>query len=556
MTPRASVPRWVALPALAAMIVALTACGAPRAEPASGPVADDVRAAIDSGTERFAHERWDRLLAEGTHDGLVDYRYFQRHRDELDAYLERVADADLASLAPDHLKALLINAYNAYTIVAILEHPEVASIREIDGVWTETTHAVGGHPLTLDEIEHELLRPFFRDPRIHFAVNCASRSCAPLPPWAFGGDSLDAQLEERSRSFLRDRENVRVEDGELLLTRYFDWYGDDFTSEGWEPRAATIPRFVATYARPAVVKFVAAQDGRPSVSFLDYDWSLNAAVPPETDVATGPTVRLTLAGPAAGLDASVAMSAAVQESDSPPDEGWVASLRRWVSGFGAAAPLVYGLAYVLATVFFVPGSALTIGAGVAFGLLWGTVLVSVASTVGAALCFLLARYFLRARVESWVEGHEKFVMVDRAVARKDWKIVALTRLSPVFPFNLQNYAYGLTGVGFRGYVLASWIAMLPGTLLYVYLGAAGVQVAAAATGTAGWGQTVLQLIGLAATLAVAVIAGRIATRVLRETAGEDGGGGDSSPGRSSTPSRHEQAATGREGRDLGAPRTG
>ena len=204
---------------------------------------------------------------------------------------------------------------------------------------------------------------------------------------------------------------------------------------------------------------------------------------------------------------------------------WVADLRGWVAGFGPAAPVVYGLAYVLATVLFVPGSALTIGAGVAFGLLWGTVLVSIASTVGGALAFLLARYLLRERVESWVEGREKFAMVDRAVAEKGWRIVALTRLSPVFPFNLQNYAYGLTGVSFRGYVLASWIAMLPGTLLYVYLGAAGVQVAAAATGAASWGQTALQLLGLAATLAVAVVAGRIATRVLREAADEDEGGG-------------------------------
>lgn len=205
--------------------------------------------------------------------------------------------------------------------------------------------------------------------------------------------------------------------------------------------------------------------------------------------------------------------------------GWVASLREWVAGFGPAAPLVYGAAYVVATVLFVPGSALTIGAGVAFGLLWGTVLVSIASTVGAALAFLLARYFLRERVESWLEGRERFELVDRAVAEKGWRIVALTRLSPVFPFNLQNYAYGLTGVGFRGYVLASWVAMIPGTLLYVYLGAAGVQVAAAATGTASWGRTALQLLGLGATLAVAVVAGRIATRALREAGAVEEEGG-------------------------------
>lgn len=264
------------LTGLVAVLVPL-ACGAPQARPLEGPVADDVRAALEYGTESFEHQEWDVLLRSAVHDGLVDYGHVREHRSELDSYLRRVAEANLASLAPSHLKALLINAYNAYTVEAILEHPAVASIREIDGVWTETTHTVGGHELTLDQIEHGLLRPFFRDPRIHFAVNCASLSCAALPPWAFTGDSLDAELETRTRAFLRDTANVRVERGELLLSRYFDWYGEDFTSGGWAPRAETIPLFVARYSRPEVAEFVAEHGGRPPVGFLDYDWSLNAA---------------------------------------------------------------------------------------------------------------------------------------------------------------------------------------------------------------------------------------------------------------------------------------
>lgn len=211
----------------------------------------------------------------------------------------------------------------------------------------------------------------------------------------------------------------------------------------------------------------------------------------------------------------------------------MADLREWVAGFGPAAPVLYGLAYVVATVLFVPGSPLTIGAGITFGLLWGTVLVSVASVVGAALAFLVARHLLRGRVSSWVEGRKRFEAVDRAVGEEGWRIVALTRLSPLFPFNMLNYFYGLTRVSFRGYVLASWVAMLPGTVLYVYLGAAGAQVASAATGTADWGRTALQVLGLLATLGVAIVAGRIATRALRAKAGddvlgEDGNGGGSS----------------------------
>lgn len=261
---------------LALLLGLSVSCGAPASRPASGEIADQVRASLESGEASFDHAALDRLMAEGTLDGRVDYGHFQDHRAELDAYLERVAAADLASLDPDHLMALLINAYNALTIRSILDHWPVESIRDIDGVWTDIRHTVGGHELTLDAIEHNLLRPFFRDPRIHFAVNCASGSCAPLPPWAFTGEGLEEQLEERSRAFLSDPANVRVEGETLLLSKYFDWYGEDFTAEGWEPRADTIPAFVARYTRPQVREFLEADEGPPSIEFLDYDWSLNS----------------------------------------------------------------------------------------------------------------------------------------------------------------------------------------------------------------------------------------------------------------------------------------
>ncbi|MDP2496441.1 MAG: VTT domain-containing protein [Candidatus Palauibacterales bacterium] len=510
---------FAALGVLLAGIAA--ACGAPASQQATGPVADAVRASMDSGTATFAHDRWDGLLAGGTERGLVDYRYFQEHRDRLDAYLERVAEADLAGLAPSHLEALLINAYNAYTVEAILEHPEVASIRDIDGVWSETTRTVGGYELTLDEIEHNVLRPFFRDPRVHFAVNCASLSCAPLPTWAFTGDSLDAQMERRTRAFLRDTANVRVDGGTLVLSRYFDWYGGDFTEEGWSPRAETIPRFVARYGRPEVRELVEEAGGDPPVRFTEYDWSLNATPGGEPRAAADAPAKDALHASLVSLLGPGTDGAAVRQADEPPSgSGWVASLRDWVDGFGVAGPVVYGLVYVLATVLLVPGSALTIGAGVAFGLLWGTVLVSLASVAGAAAAFLIARYVAREKVAGWVTGREKFEAVDRAVGKEGWKVVALTRLSPVFPFNFLNYAFGLTRVRLGPYVLASWLAMLPGTLMYVYIGAAGTTVAAAATGAADWGQTLLQVAGLLATIAVVVLVTRRARQVLREAAGE------------------------------------
>jgi len=200
----------------------------------------------------------------------------QANRPALNRYLDSIARADLGALAGGQLEALLINAYNALTVRAILDHPGVSSIREIKGVWSEAGNRVGGFDVSLDTIEHNLLRPFFKDPRIHFAVNCASKSCAPLPPWAYDGDRIDAQLDERARAFLSDPLNVFVRDGTLHLSRYFDWYGEDFTKAGWAPRADSIPLFVAAYASAEVADAIRSRDGKIPVAFLEYDWSLNA----------------------------------------------------------------------------------------------------------------------------------------------------------------------------------------------------------------------------------------------------------------------------------------
>jgi hypothetical protein len=278
--PRAIVGRSrsaVSWPVLALFLVA--GCGGPAARRATGEIARAVETSLAAGKEGFEHQEWDRLLAGVTRDGLVDYRFMRERRTELDAYLGRVASARIERLAPRHLEALLINAYNALTVRSILDHPEATSIRQIPGVWTVARHRVGGFEVTLDEIEHQILRPFFRDPRIHFAVNCASMSCAPLPPWAFDGDRIDDQLKERTKAFLADPRNVRVEGGKLRLSRYFDWYGEDFVGPGWRGAAPTTTAYVAAYAAPEVARWIAGQGGSPAIEFLDYDWSLNAAPP-------------------------------------------------------------------------------------------------------------------------------------------------------------------------------------------------------------------------------------------------------------------------------------
>ena len=188
----------------------------------------------------------------------------------------------------------------------------------------------------------------------------------------------------------------------------------------------------------------------------------------------------------------------------------------WVRDRGALGVLVYGALYVAATVLFVPGSILTLGAGFIYGVAYGTAYVSIASTIGATAAFLVGRYFARDWVAGKVAGNERFAQIDEAVGREGWKIVGLTRLSPVFPFNMLNYAYGLTKVSLRDYFLASWIGMIPGTIMYVYIGSLAGDLATLGAGQrsrtpAEW---ILYGVGLVATVAVTFLVTRLARKAL------------------------------------------
>ncbi len=145
----------------------------------------------------------------------------------------------------------------------------------------------------------------------------------------------------------------------------------------------------------------------------------------------------------------------------------VGELRAWIDSLGPWGPLAFIGLYVLATIAMIPGSGPTVLAGGLFGSIWGTVYVSLASTTGAAACFLIARYVARGPVAEWLEGQERFRKLDRLTETHGSWIVAITRLVPVFPFNLLNYGFGLTRVPFWTYVFFSWLCMLPGTVLYV-----------------------------------------------------------------------------------------
>ncbi|RMG59188.1 MAG: TVP38/TMEM64 family protein [Deltaproteobacteria bacterium] len=145
----------------------------------------------------------------------------------------------------------------------------------------------------------------------------------------------------------------------------------------------------------------------------------------------------------------------------------LAALKDWIGGLGPLGPIVYVLLYVAAVVLAIPGSAITIAGGALFGAVTGTILVSVGSTIGAGLAFLIARYLARDAVSSWLEKNEKFQKLDRLTEEKGAVIVAITRLVPLFPFNLLNYGFGLTRVRFGTYLFWSWLCMLPGTVFYV-----------------------------------------------------------------------------------------
>lgn len=204
-----------------------------------------------------------------------------------------------------------------------------------------------------------------------------------------------------------------------------------------------------------------------------------------------------------------------------PAGEYLGRLLEWVESMGAWGPALLAAAYVVACVLFIPGSMLTLGAGFLFGIVRGTIAVSIGSVLGATVAFLVGRTLLRSWIEQQTAAFPKFQAIDRAVGQQGFKIVMLVRLSPIFPFNLLNYAFGLTGVPLRQYVLASWLGMLPGTLMYVYLGSALKSLAdvAAGTGQGGGVQTAFFIVGLGMTAVATVVITRVAKRALDQAVG-------------------------------------
>jgi uncharacterized membrane protein YdjX (TVP38/TMEM64 family) len=201
-----------------------------------------------------------------------------------------------------------------------------------------------------------------------------------------------------------------------------------------------------------------------------------------------------------------------------PVAEWLALGVDWIQSHRTLAWIVFVVSYIVATVFVVPAFILTLAAGFVFGLPIGVVLVSTGSVLGASAAFLVGRFFARDWVAARIANLPRFQALDQATRHEGFLIVFLTRLSPLFPFNLINYGLALTSVHFRDYFFASWIGMLPVTILYVYIGSAAKDLAELTSGDVQGGTAgqILLFIGLAATLVLTIIITRKATSTLSQ----------------------------------------
>ncbi len=241
-----------------------------------------IEASFDASYPTYA-----RLLDSSVVGELVDYEWLAANRAPLDTTVARFASLDSGgyeTMSRQDRMALWLNAYNAITLRSIIDHHPVRSIKEIDGVWTGTTWPVAGRTVTLDQIEHDILRPVFEDARIHFAVNCASIGCPPLAEVPYIGDSLDVQLDRMARRFVNDPERTMIDSasGVMTVTEIFDWFGEDFVgqfqpahdTEGLSQTERAVVGFVITYADDSL-RAVVTSRGNWEIAYRDYDWSLN-----------------------------------------------------------------------------------------------------------------------------------------------------------------------------------------------------------------------------------------------------------------------------------------
>lgn len=228
------------------------------------------------GSTPPSHELWDQLLAEYVSvDGLVDYPGMMKKKSELQTYLDLLSNnpPDLETWSDDEQMAYWINAYNAFAIKLISDHYPVQSIQDLNPtikipgirtVWHKKFFKIGGKRASLDQIEHKILRTQFEEPRIHFAINCASISCPPLRNEAFTPAKLHQQLDDQARQFINDTTRNEITYTSLKLSKIFRWFKGDFTKQG------SLIDYLNRYSIQKI-------DENASISWMNYDWRLNGS---------------------------------------------------------------------------------------------------------------------------------------------------------------------------------------------------------------------------------------------------------------------------------------
>jgi len=220
------------------------------------------------------HTLYGELLNKYVKDGVVDYQGFKHQEAKLDEYLRVLENTKVSELSRDEQFAFYVNAYNAWTINLILSaYPGIDSIKDLGNIfkspWEKEIVRINGKVLTLDAVEHEILRAQFKDPRVHFAINCASKSCPPLISEPYRGGTLDRQLDDATRAFINDPKSNYLKGNKLYVSKIFKWFSEDFNNE--------VVAFFLKYAEGNFRKELEAQEDKLRIVYLSYDWSLNGA---------------------------------------------------------------------------------------------------------------------------------------------------------------------------------------------------------------------------------------------------------------------------------------
>jgi len=218
------------------------------------------------------HSIYATLLEKYVKKGQVDYRGFKSEEVKLDQYLIVLEKTDYDNLSRNEQFAFYVNAYNAWTIKLILSgYPGVKSIKDLGNIfkspWKKKICRIDGDVITLDDIEHKILRPRFKDPRVHFAINCAALSCPPLISEPYRGDTLDRQLDHSARIFINNPQRNYLEDNTLYISKIFKWFSEDFNND--------VIGFLMKYAKEDLKKELEVKRSKIKIKYLNYDWSLN-----------------------------------------------------------------------------------------------------------------------------------------------------------------------------------------------------------------------------------------------------------------------------------------